>query len=659
MKIVDQQLYLELAELTDCGISVNTVWKASERKSSSWDIIEHPDDGRKILVGFEKLREDYKIKVQARYGNPYEYVAQAPIRNMLMRDLEAEKFFLSYRYDQEKKLPEERVRQYTWEASWLNMLLQADDNMKEIRKTLGLRMEDFYRQVGQLLRVEKDQQRITAKFPDNYVRLKSRMRQYRSEKYPSLIAAQYGNKSAAKVNDEFSESLLLELIAHPNQYDDVLVAMHYNKVAADRGYKPITPQTVGVWRRKKGFLVTATREGWARFDDRFRRQIAGRRPSAPLYLVESDDNHLDLFFVDLEDATGSKFFHKYKAMVVVDSYNDYVLGYAYDVEITVELVKAAYVNAMYHIRELTGGWYLPHETRTDKWGLKSLKPLYESMGHYIESPVGSKKRGYIEQLFGTPHFKRCMKLGANNYTGNNITARKRGVNQEILAANKKGYPTIQDGAVAQIETFFTRLRTMPEVGKLESKQTQWLNGWNALPASEKREITDEQFLQIFGIVHNPQGRRIAITNMGLTPQINGSKLIYDVPAQLHLENIGKAVNIFYDPIDMSRVLVTDSAGLRFVATTAKLAPKAMKDMEPGDRTFLNTLLAQKKDQSGRVAAAGEQRKKMLFEKGVDPENLLQGGVMEKGLKQLAEITYQSGIGFQEAEDIDFDPLDKM
>ena len=164
---------------------------------------------------------------------------------------------------------------------------------------------------------------------------------------------------------------------------------------------------------------------------------------------------------------------------------------------------------------------------------------------------------------------------------------------------------------------------------------------------------------MFGIHHNPQGRRIAINNMGITPQIDGAKLIYDVPAHLHLENIGKAVTVIYDPFDMSRVLVTDGAGLRFMATTAQLAPKALKDMQPGDRTHINALLSQKKEQSGRVAEASEGRKRRLIEEGIDPENLLQGGVMLKELKQLAELSYQSGMSFKKEPNDNFDPLEEM
>src|SRR5262249_22324676 len=155
-----------------------------------------------------------------------------------------------------------------------------------------------------------------------------------------------------------------------------------------------------------------------------------------------------------------------------------------------------------------------------------------------------------------------LKLGAINYTGNNITAKKRGVNQEQLAANKKMYPTVGQEAFHQIEQVFHRIRTMPE-SNLKSKRDRWLEGWNKLSESDKRPITDEQFLLKFGIQHNANNRRITISNMGIAPEIAGTRLLYDVPAHLHLEVIGKAVDVIYDPADLSRILVTDQAGLRF------------------------------------------------------------------------------------------------
>lgn len=652
MKFVDNRLYLEFSELVDCGINENTLKQAKLRNSASWDFQVDPNDSRKVLFGYKKLKDTYKELVQKRFGNPYDYIAKDPIRKLVTKDLKAEEFYLAYRYNGDKTLSIEHIRKYTAAASWLNMLLRLNDDKKFIKKSLGLTMDAFWTNVLQVIDTDK------IDLPTSSRRLIARMKEYKENGYATLIDWRFGNKLAAKVNDDFSESLLLELLSHPNQYDDVYIAMVYNKTAVEKDYKFITPATVGVWRRKMYHQIIAKREGWAAFDGMFRKQVPGKRPSAPLYLVESDDNHLDLFFIDIEDESSSgKYYHKYKAIVVVDSFNDYVLGYAYSENLTTELVRAAYANAMYHIRTLTGGWYLPHETKTDKWATKELKPFYESMGHYLESPVGSKKRGFIEQFFGTPHWKRCLKMGANNYTGNNITARNRGVNTEVLAGNKKAYPTVQHDAVVQIENFFHRLRTMPEQEGGKSKQQEWLEAWVNLAESEKRRITDEQFLLLFGVEHRPNGRSISITNKGVAPQISGVQYLYDVPPALSLMSIGKKVNVHYDPYDMSRVLITDGGSLRFVATTTQLAPKALRDYQPGDRSYLNALLAEKGKQVDYVNAAQAKREQLLSAAGVDAESLLISGVMLKEIKQQAELTYQSQQSIDNRRA--YNPLDQM
>jgi hypothetical protein len=633
MKYIDNELYLEFQELAECGVPESTITKANQRKSPSWDFRKGADgDGRKLFIGYQKLKEEYKALVKARYGDPYDYIAKDPIRKMYVRDIEAHKFYLGYTYGEGKRLSTEHVEKYTAAASWLSLLNRLHEDKKVIKKTLGLSLETFWKHIYQIIDTDK------IDLPTTPNRLLARMKQYKEEGFKTMIDWRFGNKLAAKVNDEFSESLLLELLAHPNQYDAVLIAQIYNKEAVQKGYKIITPATVNVWRQKKGFEVMPFREGWSAFEGTYRRQIMGKRPSQPLYLVESDDNHLDLFFFDVEDTKGSKFYHKYKAIVVTDSFNDYVLGYAYGESLTTELVRAAYANAMYHIRYLTGIWHLPHETKTDNWAKAELTPFYESMGNYIPSPVGSKKRGYIEQFFGSPHWKRCIKLGANNYTGNNITARNRGVNTEALKAAEKQYPTVQDDAVLQIENFFLRLRTMPQ-NNGKSKQQEWLEAWAQLPDSEKRPITDEQFLYLFGVNHKHE---ISITNKGVMPQINNQQFAFDVPPYIALQSIGKKVSVKYDPYDMNRVLVHDGGSLRFIATASVPVPKALKDFQPGDRRYVNALLEEKGRQVEYVSGKAAQRERVLSGAGVDVESLLIGGGVSllKEIKQDAELAYQ-------------------
>jgi hypothetical protein len=632
----------------DAGISSNTINWAKSKGSKSWGFTNDPEDKRRVLIDFEKLKDDYKKKLTDKYGDPYEYVAQEPIRKLIKRDGEAEKFYLNYQYETaqgKKSLPEEHVEKYTVAASVLNVLKKLD--MSYVKKELQLPVEKFYNHLCEIIKHDK------IDLPSSYRNLvagkDSALAKYNALGYASLIDWRFGNQLSAKVNDEVSESAMKELIAHPNQYDDVLIAMQYNAWAKKEGKKTIHHATVGVWRRKYESEIAMYREGNAALKNKFIPQVKGYRPTQPLYLVENDDNHLDLLFIE----PGNKSPRKYISIVVADSFNDYALGksYALNGELSdgqsIALVKAAYVDAMYHIRELTGGWYAPHELKSDRWAIKSLEPFYNKIGNFVPPALGNKNRGYIEQFFGSAHWKRCLKLGANNYSGNNMTAKTRGVNMEVFDRNVKNRRLIGDEAVQQIENFFHRLRTMPQSNGM-TKQQQWLEAFNAMPSSERKQITDEQFLLTFGIVHQPKnGELPRISNRGLECQISGVRYSFDIVGGTPIHEIGKQVNVLYDPYDMSRVLLTDYKGLRLMAREARLHPRALKDAHLDSRTYLNAVLNEKVDVVNQISAKAEKRQQILTENFFDAEAVLQAGIMVKEIKQRAEQKVLSGSKYEE------------
>jgi hypothetical protein len=640
MKLIEGKPYIEFNEMVDCGFSANYLRKAKSTGTKCWSFIDDPADKRKVLIDFEALKDEYKKKVEARLGNPYERIAKQPIRDLIKWDDKAEEFYLAHRYTgtdgQPKPLPVEHVKKYTIAANFLNMLKKMTEEKKTIKKLLNLTITDFYLNCMEI--IEADNINLPASYERLVARPDSALKKYIANGYSSLISKEFGNSKAAKVKDELSQSTLLELISHNYQFDDVIIAHRYNEWAKKNNYKPIDPSTVGVWRNKRRYEVVMYREGNAELKNTFLRQVKGFRPTAPLFLIESDDNHPDVNFIDLDNNTQAKYFGRYKAILVIDSYNDYLLGYAYATELSKDLVRAAYLNAMYHIRELTGSWYLPHETKTDRWGLKELMPFYKSLGKYFPTPVGSKNRGYIENLFGNHHWKNCLKLAAlqgGNYTGNNITAKNRGVNMEVMNLNKKNFPILGQESEQQIELFIHNLRHLPQSNNI-SKQQQWLAAFNRMPDTDKRLISDEQFLLRFGIEHQPKNADgIRITNRGITPQINGVRYNYDL-AQYNIEDIGKRVSVIYDPYDMSRVLVTDFGSFRMMATDAKLSPRALQDHGIDSRTYLNSILNERKNDVAYIAERSERRKQVLQENGISAEAILQSGVMIKEMKQAAE-----------------------
>jgi hypothetical protein len=172
----------------------------------------------------------------------------------------------------------------------------------------------------------------------------------------------------------------------------------------------------------------------------------------------------------------------------------------------------------------------------------------------------------------------------------------------------------------------------------KSKQQQWLEAWCEMPEADKRPMNEMQFLSKFGIRHLPKnGSRNTITNGGIEPTIRGISYSYHVPPALYLPNVGKKVNVLYDPYDMSRVLVTDDEHLRFVARSTQFVPRAMADFNRGDRTYLNALLDEKRDDAKAIASKAAEREQTLRRSGIDAQGLLQAGVMLKELKQAAEL----------------------
>lgn len=674
------------------GYSENTLWAASKRNSSSWPFTDHPEDGRKKLLPWgaltTKKKEEISGKLRQRMGCahsqdepckcgdlPY-YTSIEPIQDMIVKDLKAEDYFMSYRFTNAsgdpESLPSDKIKHYTNEASLLNMIIAADNDGKGIiKEQLGFKsIADFWIRVQEVIKIEKTAGRIGAKFPTSYVKLvaakNSALKMYRANGYQSLVHGNYGKQNAAKVTDKVAEDQLLKLIEDPRQLDDVFICMLYSTWAEQNGYKTISVGTVRNYRIAKGFETDLGRRGVMAYNEKYVRQAKGYRPTGPLYLVEHDDNNLDFLFQD-----GKYQFHRYVAVVVADGYNDLVLGKSYRLGDTPQQwqIHQAYIDAMYYIRSLTGGWHLPFEIKSDNWAVKSLTPFYEKIATRIPAGRGNKHRGYIEQLFGTHHWKRAQQtVSQDNWNANNITAKNSGVNPDMLAQSlrDKTRPMIGNDAEKQIEQFFALAQKMPFVTKENlsaayatggegvklppSKEQLWLEAWNKTHADDKRPISDMLFLTKFGITHQPKHTdTIMITNRGIEPQINKVQYSYELPeAWMYRKYIGAKVRLIYDPYDMSRILVTNNDDIQFIAKAEQLVPRALHDAYTGSRTYLNALLGEKKEQWNEAYEAQESRR-MVANGYPAAEAILKSGVFTKDVMKEAESALIEGPGFGSAQ----------
>lgn len=613
--------------------------------------------GNPALIKFDSLPALYRQLAIKEYGDPAEVMANKPISDRVVYDVKADEYYRRYELGDGGRLPdgiikggkynpdEDYVKRYATAASWLNMLASLVDDKKAVKKELNMSMGQFWETLKKVIDEHnthvKNHGGIKLELPTNRIRLQEKIAQYKDKGYEVLISGKFCNDNRVKVKDEVAEALLLEMISHPHQHDDTIIMQKYNLWAEQNGRPVIkSATTVGNYRRQNGWKVTYGREGKKQNYDTFGRSIKRKRPSAPLLLVNSDDNDLDLFFhdeyLDNDGKLKHNYFKRYTLMIVADSYNDYILGYAIGEAQTTELVMAAYLNAVMHVKELTGSWYLPHQINTDRWGLDKnltnrLARFYQSLATFTPALTGNARSKYIERSFGT-EWHQVLK-GFDNYAGHNITAKEQ-TNRDNIQEIKKAFPGTHE-APAVVAEFINRMRHSKD------RQAKWLEAFHASDKSQERMVGDEQMLMLFGTPHVPKNQygSNSITNEGVVITIQGVEYTYEVPEALYLENVGKKVQVIYDPGDLSRVLVTDGAKLRFVAYEQGVMPSALADYQPGDRTRLNAALELKQRDMQRQLEEANKRQRTLQAGGVDAQSVLKAGILTKGIKQAATQQY--------------------
>ncbi len=650
MKIIDNVLFIEFAEMEACNIARRTIL--------SWDNIKDPTDKRKILISYRTLKSKYQELIISRFGDPYIYVRNITIKQYLRMDAKAIDFYTNYRTANCSVLPAHKIKQCTVCANWINLLLELDSNWNKYKKALGMTAKpELYAAVIKIIEAE------TIKLPNTYQRLRRKINEYKEQGYESLISRKLGNTNSKKVKDELNSALLIEMISHPAQYDDTFISIKYNKAAEGMGFKTITPVTVGNYRHKHAVIIKGYRQGKDVWYDNAGKVIHQKRPSAPLLLINSDDNELDVFFQQIKvNKAGQNITHHYyrpTLYVVIDAFNDYILGYAIGDTNTKDLIKAAYLDAANHIRQLTGGRYFWQQIKTDRWGIdrerkNDLSQWFSCMAAFTPTQLGNSRGKVIEQTFRGNWSSKLRELFPRNYSGHNITAKKK-VNRDWLESNKKDFPTIEQAA-GLVEGFINEMRLIMDRTTGKTKQRQWLDAFNTMAEDKKRLITDEQHLLLLGLDHtNPysnQPETNTITKSGLQSVINGSKYIFEVPADQFLNTIGKKVNIKYDPYDLSSILaISSDEKTRLVCSQYQQMPMALADYQPDTALYLNNRIGEKMSHIRQIASGKENRQTTLQRHRIDAESILAAGVIKKELKHAA-IRIAEGDIDNNQEDID-------
>ena len=535
------------------------------------------------LILFSSLSREWKDAITAKFGSPKEEIKKSWFAQHYEFDRKAKEFYLAYRYGDknEKKIDLALVEKFSYNASMLNTVIKMKTNRKAYAKALGVTSLDIWQSLSNDVNAFRE---VPHTLPNNKDSLRRKVTKFQKESYASLLG-RLANSNAKKVASKEQTALLDELIKFHNGLDNEQIATFYNHTAKIVGWKSITAGTVANRKTKKKLSVYAGRKGVRALKNNVLMQVKRMRPSTPMIYWTMDGWDAELMY---QETTTKKINGKIRSVttysnrptvvVVLDPFNNYPIGYAIGTHETPELIKNALQNAMQHVYDLFGNFYMPYQLQSDNYSKKKLTPLYKAVTrHYTPAEVGNAKSKVIEPYFNTINNKYCKLL--NNWSGYGIVSgSKNQPNIEYINKTKKHFPTKQE-CFKQIEAIILSERA--------NKVTAYTENWLNTKDEFKQVMTFDNYLLSFG---SQTGYTNRLKGEGLILKIEGQKYTYDSFDVNFRHQASLDWIIKYDTNNLSQVLAVSTCGSeRFILEQKYIQPMAIADRKDGDMDKLKEI----------------------------------------------------------------------
>ncbi len=566
--------YITQAELT-AGIMTKSNIDAKVR-SGKMVRFQRACKGTPALYEIDSIPLKYKVEVYRRYPDLKEQADSKPFEDSIMPDGAAMNFYAEYVLADGRHLSIEKQAEYSNNCAIMNAFKACIDasNSHRIRQSKPrLNKREFWAKAVAALPRLSDQ--YPHSLPESDRRLQNRYAEYLRDGYVCFISKKFQNKNSAKVDDDFKESVLIQLLSHHNNLDNALIADIYNKVATASGWKAITASAVGVWREKYDLITAAGRMGATRFRNTKSMQVKRSKPTAPFLFWTLDGWDVELLYqkrnTDKKGHSVTTYHNRLTVEVVLDPCCNYPIGYAIGTHETPELIKEALRDAAKHSEQLCGMMMRANQMQYDRYAIKTMTPLYKVSGE-TQTPTRAKnaKGKVVEPYFGYLNKTYCRLF--NNWSGFGVTTDpSKQPNSEALNALRHSFPD-EAGVRDQIRAIIEKERSI--------KRVRFMEMLADLPEERRLPLSREQYLLNFGA---ETGHKNTLEAGGLRPTLLGAKRDYDCFDIRFREHANVKWVVRYDPNDLTQVLaVSEDESLRFMLTEKYIQPMALADRKMGD-----------------------------------------------------------------------------
>ena len=600
--------------------------------------------GNYVRIDYGGLRDSYRKRFEAKYGDPRKILATEALRSELNLTIDerARAWYSEYTYEKRGErvnLPDSVIEELTVNASVLNRMNEIITRRSAMRNARGRNSstKELLESAGEMYEKLRDVYNHT--LPGSVERLRTKLTAYKRDGYGALISGKWGNSSAMIITEEAGRYLIALKRSKVPVYTDRMILEAYNVYAEKKEWKQLRSlRALTDWFNRSEIkpLWWDARHGELSSHQKFSRKHTTTLPTMRDSLWYGDGTKLNLYYKEwVKTKTGGKWvIDTLQVYEVIDAYSEVMLGFCISETEDFEAQYAAYRMAV----EVSG--HRPYEIVHDNQGghnkLKTGNFLNRlPSGVHRPTAPNSGQSKTIESVFGRFQSEYlCRRWG---FTGMNITASKESsrVDTDFIALNKESLPTrdeLIEGYKAAREEWNVAIHPDTGISRMEM--------YNSSVNPEAPAVSERDMVEIFWITKKEP---VTYTSSGIKISVKDREYQYEVCTapmvpdhEFYWKNNGRKFRVKYDPCDMRsiRLYSEDSNGLRFerVAQAKVAVQRNIQEQQEGDMKFI-------RDQ---IAADIEIRKQYQIEvRTIEREHGM--SVEQQGLRRPAMSGVKKGV----------------
>lgn len=620
MEIYNGNICVTVSELTDAidgepVMSYDNLKKMACRKRL--EVMNYGGGlGNYARILWSSVPERFKVKFVKKYGNPEDKMRAAA------KELKYDEQAFNYFSDESLGLKEQKIQEYTLNASVLNRLIEAQNTQRACRGMAGNSTPIAWD--GIIAECDRLREEYGHTLPKSEARLKDKIRQYKKEGYGCLVSGKLSNSNSLKITAEAGEMIVALKRSKFPVYTNAQIFEQYNSIADEKEWKPLKSVSTLVAYLERPEVKSLWFGG--AFGELMAKKMLARRHTTLLPQLRDsvwygDGTKLNLYYKAYVDG-------KWKAATlyvfeVIDAYSEIFLGYKIGTTENFEMMYWAYRNAV----EFAG--HMPVELVHDSQGgtKQSVAKDWLSKIARCTRPCTPQQptSKTIEAIFG--RFQAQVLHQYWNYTGGNITARsmKTKVDVDRILKNVDALPTYEE--LLRIYAEARQQWNMMDHPKYDRPRIQL---YEESRNTESVALSPALLRDLFWLTTKDAS---TFTADGIKIQVEGQTYRYEVFGEdgmpdldWNAKNIGRRFYVQYDPADMStvRLYVKDqNYGLQF-ATEAKpkvVVHRAMQEQTEEERAFIR-----------RQDAANKRQQVFLYLNGLELDRKYGQSFEQHGLR---------------------------